>query len=77
MNKISLNTPIKKLISTYPEIQTIMVKLGFSDITNPFMLNTVGSFMTLKKGAAMRKIDLEVIKQTFGDHNFILSDDNE
>lgn len=54
-----------------------MQALGFKDITNPIMLKTVGKVMTLKKGAQMKGIDLDVIKKTFMQYNFQLEDIDE
>lgn len=54
-----------------------MKDLGFKDITNPVMLNTVGKVMTIKKGAQMKGIDIDKIKETFKLHNFILEDTHE
>ncbi|MDF2699802.1 MAG: threonyl-tRNA synthetase [Haloplasmataceae bacterium] len=42
-----------------------MKTLGFENIANPMMLNTAGRFMTIKKGAEMKKIDLEKVKEEF------------
>lgn len=48
-----------------PEIIEIMKTLGFESISNPAMLNTAGRFMTIVKGAEMKKIDLDKIKEEF------------
>jgi len=42
-----------------------MKELGFKSITNPAMLNTAGRYMTIPKGAAMKGIDLEKIREAF------------
>ena len=42
-----------------------MQEIGFKDITNRAMLNTAGRFMTISKGAAMKNIDIDIIKQAF------------
>ena len=54
-----------------------MKSLGFDSIVNPIMLNTVGKVMTIKKGAQMKKIDLDEIIAKFKEYNFILEDNNE
>lgn len=43
----------------------IMKELGFESITQPGMLNTAGRFMTIPKGAAMKGIPLERIREIF------------
>ena len=66
MNKeIDLNKSVYELCSQYPEILQIMQEIGFKDITNPAMLNTAGRFMTISKGAAMKNIEIDIIKQAF------------
>ncbi len=62
---IDLNDTVFELCSKYPEIQDILIELGFKDLGIPGMLKTAGRFMTLPKGAAVKKIDLELVKQTF------------
>lgn len=54
-----------------------MNELGFSEITNPIMLNTVGKTMTINKGMLLRKIDNNLIYNTFKKYNFLLEDLNE
>ncbi|NMB02724.1 MAG: DUF1858 domain-containing protein [Firmicutes bacterium] len=60
---IDLNKTIYELVQEFPELVEIMVELGFDRITNPTMLKTVGRVMTLPKGATMRSIDLETVKE--------------
>lgn len=59
---ININKSIYDITNENPEIIDILVELGFSDITKPGMLQTAGRFMTLPKGAALKKISLESIK---------------
>lgn len=65
MKKINLQTSVYDLIKQDPEIQNIMVELGFSDLKNPAMLNTVGRYMTLAKGSRLKKIPMEKIIAAF------------
>lgn len=71
---ININTKIKDLVTEHPEIKAIMKSLGFDNIMNPAMLNTVGKVMTLKKGARIKNIDLNLVYHQFRQHNFILED---
>ncbi|MGI6669690.1 MAG: DUF1858 domain-containing protein [Acetivibrionales bacterium] len=48
-----------------PEIVQIMTNLGFENIANPAMLNTAGRFMTIPRGAAIKGIQMEKIKDEF------------
>lgn len=78
MNTIDLNKPVQKLCTEYPELIEIMREVGFTDIVKPGMLATAGRFMTIPKGAAMKKIDMGTIKQTLERHGFeIMSGEGE
>ncbi|MGX7350754.1 DUF1858 domain-containing protein [Enterococcus canis] len=72
MKELDLNQSVYALISQYPEIKTIMVGLGFKDLENPAMLNTVGRYMTLPKGARLKKIPLPEIIATFEAQGFVI-----
>lgn len=74
MNTIDLNRPIKEIVTECPEVIEIMKTLGFTKITNPTMMNTVGRVITINKGARMQGIDLEIIKKTFEQHGFTIID---
>ena len=56
---IQLSKSVYELSQLYPELPQILYNLGFTDITRPGMLVSVGRFMTLVKGAAAKKIDIE------------------
>lgn len=72
--KIDLNKSVYELCSEYPELPGILSELGFKDITKPGMLATVGRFMTIPKGAAVKKIDLDKIRLTLSEHGFTITD---
>ncbi len=67
---LNLRRSVYELCVQYPELPEILADLGFRDITKPGMLATAGRFMTLPKGAVMKKIDLEVIKNKLQDLGF-------
>lgn len=67
---INMSRSIHDICSEYPEVKEIMTELGFQDITKPGMLNTAGRFMTIPKGAAMKGIGLEKIKEAFVKNGF-------
>lgn len=70
MRTIGLNQSVYSLCSAYPEFIKIMEEIGFTDITKPGMLNTAGRFMTIPKGAALKGIDLDIIKQKLAEKGF-------
>ncbi len=71
MKKINLNIPVKRAVQEYPEIIDILVSVGLKNITNPAMLNTVGRFVSIKEGAKMRNVALDLIKEKLTENNFI------
>lgn len=62
---IDLSKTVYAICTEYPEAKDLMKELGFDEITNPGMLCTAGRFMTLPKGAAMKKISLDKLKDEF------------
>lgn len=67
---LDLDATVYSLCGKYPELLAILHDIGFSDITKPGMLNTAGRFMTLTKGAAMKKISMETIVRTLLEHGY-------
>lgn len=67
---IDLNNSLFTLVNAYPELVEILLSLGFKDIVKPGMIQTAGRFMTIPKGAAMKKIDLGMIISIFSENGF-------
>ncbi|HHV51229.1 MAG TPA: DUF1858 domain-containing protein [Clostridiales bacterium] len=67
---IDFSKTVYELCSNDSEIKGILAQLGFTDITKPGMLATAGRFMTIPKGAALKKISLERIKQAFIENGY-------
>jgi len=72
MINISGKQNIYDLVTTYPEIKEVMAELGFKDILKPGMLQTMGKVMTIEKGARMKTISLERIREAFASSGFNL-----
>ena len=71
MEKIlDLRKSVYELCSKDSEIPIILDELGFHDILKPGMLNTMGRFMTIPKGAKLKKIDIEDIKFKFEEKGY-------
>jgi len=68
--RIDLNASVYSLCEAYPEIKELMGELGFTDILKPGMLRSVGRFMTLPKGAALRGIDLGLVLDKLRERGF-------
>ncbi|QLL70033.1 DUF1858 domain-containing protein [Lactobacillus sp. 3B(2020)] len=68
--QIDFQIPIKQLADRYPDFVEIMVKLGFTKIQVPGMLNSVGRFVSLEKGCKAMNIDPAKVKATFIAHGY-------
>jgi selenophosphate synthetase-related protein len=68
--RLDLSKTIYELCSEFPELPEQLSQLGFKDITKPGMISTVGRFMTLPKGAAAKKLDLDMIKKALQDKGY-------
>ncbi|NLX64334.1 MAG: DUF1858 domain-containing protein [Clostridiaceae bacterium] len=62
---IDLKKPVYELVKQYPEISGIMKSIGFEKISDPLMVNTVGRYMTIPKGAAIKKLNLDTVIKEF------------
>jgi Domain of unknown function (DUF1858). len=66
MNKIiNLSKSVYDNCNNNPEAIEIMKELGFNEIAKPAMLNTAGRFMTIAKGAEMKGISLDKVRESF------------
>ena len=73
MTKIlDVNQTIYELCNQYPEIISIMIEIGFENITKPGMLQTAGRVMTLPKGCRMKGISLDTVKEAFQNNGFTI-----
>ncbi|MGK0552517.1 DUF1858 domain-containing protein [Enterococcus faecalis] len=75
MKKIYLSQTIYEIVMLYPEVQAILYELGFKNIKQPAMLQSAGRYMTIPKGAKMKKIPEATIKQAFEAAGYILEGD--
>ncbi|MCK7487775.1 MAG: DUF1858 domain-containing protein [Bacillus subtilis] len=74
---ISADTTMYDLITKYPELKAVFVRIGFDQLANPLQLATVGRIMTLRKGAKMKGIDLSAIHAALIESDFQLEDFHE
>lgn len=58
---IDLNKSVYELVTNYPEVGDVLYNIGLEDIKKPGILNTMGRFMTIPKGAAMKHVSLDEI----------------
>lgn len=72
---LDLSKSVHALCAADPGILPILAQAGFSEITKPGMLSTAGRFMTIPKGAALRKLDLDAVKRLFAEHGYTIKED--
>lgn len=71
---IDLRRTVYELCSSDPEVIEVMAELGFEQITQPGMLQSAGRFMTIPKGARLKKLDMDVIKKAFLDRGYSIEE---
>lgn len=74
--EIDINRKIHDLCQEYPELASLLYELGFTEIVKPMMLATLGKIMTLKQGASLRKVDLEIIKSHLRQNGFQIKEES-
>lgn len=62
---IDVRRPLYEVVQEYPEVVAIMAALGFKEINVPGMLQTAGRYMTIEKGAKLKKIPLAQVTDSF------------
>lgn len=62
---IDFSKTVLELCSADAEVAKILGQLGFTEITKPGMLATVGRMMTVPRGAAMKNITMDTVEQEF------------
>ena len=75
--KLDLHKTVYELTYEYPEVIEILKELGFENITNPVMMNTAGRVMTLPKGAIMKGLELDRVKEAFRQKGFQVINEEE
>ncbi|MDD4357944.1 MAG: DUF1858 domain-containing protein [Smithellaceae bacterium] len=70
LKPIDLTQSVHALCTQYPDLIPVMEELGFKDITKPGMLATAGRWMIIPKGVALKKLDLDTIKQQLYENGF-------
>lgn len=58
MTLITIDDTIYTLCTAYPQAIELLADFGFTQIRQSMMVQTVGRYMTLRKGCEMRGFDL-------------------
>ncbi|MFD1671987.1 DUF1858 domain-containing protein [Agrilactobacillus yilanensis] len=72
---IDLNKSVYDLVTNHPEVGDVLYNIGLEDIKKPGILNTMGRFMTIPKGAAMKHVDLTEIVTALNNLGFEVIND--
>lgn len=59
MSTISSEDTIYTICTAYPQVIDLLYDFGFTQIKQAMMIQTVGRYMTLKKGCEMRGFDVD------------------
>lgn len=62
-NQIDLTQPVAEILEVHPELLELLINIGFKPLANPKMRNTVGRRVSIKQGAKMLNIPIEIIAQ--------------
>lgn len=71
---LDLKQSVYSLCTQYPELVGLLAQIGFTDITKPGMLASAGRFMTIPKGAALKKLNMGNIIALLAEHGFSVID---
>jgi len=74
---INLSQTVYELSQNFSDIPEILFELGFSDIVKPGMITTVGRFVSLKQGASLRKISLDVVVEALTKKGYTVKEDGK
>ena len=75
--QIDLTQSVYALCTQHPALIEVLKMTGFQDITKPGMLGSAGRFMTIPKGAALKKMDMSTIKQQLTKKGFSIKEQEE
>ncbi|MCH3957783.1 MAG: DUF438 domain-containing protein [Olsenella sp.] len=67
---LDLTKSVHDLAQEFPDFPQVMASIGFTDITKPAALNTVGRVMTVPKGCSIKGINLDGAIKAFEDAGF-------
>jgi hypothetical protein len=73
--RIDLSQSVQALCKAHPELIALLADMGFRDILKPGMLESAGRFMTIPKGAALKKLDMAHIKRQLTEQGFVVIDE--
>ena len=69
---IDIQQTVYDIIKTYPEFKLVLIEAGFTKLTDPRMLNTMGKIMTLEKGMMIRGVNITDLESASNRFQFTL-----
>ncbi|MGP1471856.1 MAG: DUF438 domain-containing protein [Schwartzia sp. (in: firmicutes)] len=72
---LDVTKTVTELVKEFPELRQAMAEIGFQEILNPVALEVVGRVMTLPKGAAVKGIPMETIREKLRARGFSFKDE--
>lgn len=74
MKELDLRLTVAELVKKYPELKEILAELGFEKVLSPVAIKVLGSVMTLPRGAALKGIPMDKIRQRLEAGGFSIKD---
>lgn len=74
--KISIDEKVFDMVNRLPQTKDILIDLGFSQLANDAMFNTVAKLISLRKAAGMQKIEFNEIKDAFAKHSITIEEES-
>ena len=77
MNTIYLEDSVYTTLQNHPEVKELLIELGFTPLSQPHMVQTVGRITSLKKGSKIAKIPLDTIIRQLELNGYIVKESRE
>ena len=77
MNTIYLEDSVYTTLQNHPEVKALLIELGFTPLSQPQMVQTVGRITSLKKGSKIAKIPLDTIIRQLELNGYIVKESRE
>ena len=77
MNTIYLEDSVYTTLQNHPEVKDLLIELGFTALSQPQMVQTVGRITSLKKGSKIAKIPLDTIIRQLELNGYIVKESRE
>lgn len=76
MKTISIDETIYSLVNNYPEIKDVLFSLGFTQLDNPVMFNSVAKVMTLRKALRVQNVSILDLRESLLKLGYIIKEED-